>query len=278
MSDTDPDSLININIFIIQKYIYLQEIRKRSDNKEFVDKNITGKHNSVQCDDQCIRSDNKKNIILILCIIAVFLAIFLEVVNVRKQIDNNIKDRTNNRGYWVYSAKSDVNNPNGLLKHVHRVLERIGYEKQTNETHWKLLWSFDYPFRVLYPNLHRLKPDQKVNHFPGTGFITNKVDLATSGSKYIPKAFKLPENKDIFLKYARDNKMALFLEKNNQHRGIYLKNISEIDLSSGESFVQEYIQKPFLVDGYKFDIGVYVVITSVNPLRVYWYKSDVLFR
>lgn len=141
-----------------------------------------------------------------------------------------------------------------------------------------MLWSHDYPFRALYPNLHRLKQSQRVNHFPGTGFITNKVDLATSDSKYIPKAFKLPKDKDEFLRYAHKNRKALFLEKHNQHRGVYLKNVSEIDLKSGESFVQEYVQKPFLVDGHKFDIGVYVALTSVNPLRVYYYKGDILFR
>lgn len=178
----------------------------------------------------------------------------------------------------MYSAYSDVENRNGLLKHVHLVLERLGYEKSTNRTPWTLLWSHDYPFRVLYPNLHRLKANQRVNHFPGTGFITNKVDLATSDSRFIPRAFKIPKNKEEFLKYAAENRNAVFLEKHNQHRGVYLRNVTEIDLSSGESFVQEYVQKPFLVDGHKFDIGVYVALTSVNPLRVYWYKGDVLFR
>lgn len=158
------------------------------------------------------------------------------------------------------------------------MLERIGYEKSTNQTPWLLFWSHDYPFRSLYPNMHRLKTHQKVNHFPGTGFITNKVDLATSDSKFIPKAFKIPKNTKEFLKYASENRNAVFLEKHNQHRGVYLKNVTAIDLSSGESFVQEYVQKPFLVDGHKFDIGVYVVLTSVDPLRVYWYKGDVLFR
>lgn len=212
------------------------------------------------------------------------MAITLEILHV--QNPRNMSHRgsggsTNVRplnNYWVYSAQSDVENKNGLLKHVHLVLDRIGYEKSTNETPWNLLWSHDYPFRALYPNMHKLKPNQKVNHFPGTGFITNKVDLATSDSKYIPKAFKLPQNKDDFLKYAKANPKSMFLEKHNQHRGVYLKNVSEIDVSSGESFVQEYVQKPFLVDGHKFDIGVYVALTSVNPLRVYWYKGDVLFR
>lgn len=158
------------------------------------------------------------------------------------------------------------------------MLERIGYEKSNNQTPWLLFWSHDYPFRSLYPNMHRLKIHQKVNHFPGTGFITNKVDLATSDLKFIPKAFKIPKNTKEFLRYASENRNAVFLEKHNQHRGVYLKNVTAIDLSSGESFVQEYVQKPFLVDGHKFDIGVYVVLTSVDPLRVYWYKGDVLFR
>jgi tubulin monoglycylase TTLL15 len=33
-----------------------------------------------------------------------------------------------------------------------------------------------------------------------------------------------------------------------------------------------------LVDGFKFDMGVYTIITSVDPLRVYIYWGDVLFR
>lgn len=217
------------------------------------------------------------NIFLMVCIIGVSLGLMLEIINVQNR-KSNTKDYVEKRKYWVYSAYNDVDNKNGLLKHVHIVLDRLGYEKSTNQTAWNLLWSHDYPFRSLYPNMHRLKSHQRINHFPGTGFITNKVDLATSDSTYIPQAYKLPKNKEEFLKYASRNKDALFLEKHNQHRGVYLKNVSEIDVASGESFVQEYVQKPFLVDGHKFDIGVYVVVTSVNPLRVYWYKGDVLFR
>lgn len=212
-----------------------------------------------------------------MCIIGVSLAILLEIINVQNRNSKHKEQMPQNR-YWVYSAYKNVDNREGILKHVHLVLNRINYIQTTNDTDWNLLWSHDYPFRSLYPNLHKLKSHQKVNHFPGTGFITNKVDLATSESEYIPKAFKLPKNKDEFLEYASINKDALFLEKHNQHRGISLKNVTEIDFESGESFVQEFVQKPFLVDGHKFDIGVYVVITSVNPLRAYWYKGDVLFR
>lgn len=43
-------------------------------------------------------------------------------------------------------------------------------------------------------------------------------------------------------------------------------------------YMQEFISNPFLIDGHAFDIGVYVLITSINPLRIYRWKSDILLR
>lgn len=123
-----------------------------------------------------------------------------------------------------------------------------------------------------------LKPHQKVNHIPGCGFITNKVDLSTSKLKYIPSAFKLPENKEEFKEYAEKNPEKLFVVKHHQHRHIKIKKISDINLSDNLTFIQEFIDNPLLVDGHKFDIGVYTIITSINPLRVYIYYGDILFR
>lgn len=68
------------------------------------------------------------------------------------------------------------------------------------------------------------------------------------------------------------------MQKSNHHRGIQILNVQELDLSANGTFVQEYVDRPLLVDGYKFDIGVYTTLTSVEPLRVYIYEGDVLFR
>lgn len=175
--------------------------------------------------------------------------------------------------YWVYGR----NPTGGHLLHVHNVLQRLGVDQVGNNTDdWDLLWAHDYPFRKL--NLYRLKPHQLVNHFPGSGYITNKVDLSTTENKYIPKAFKLPSEEDKFRQYAQDNPKKRFVQKNNQHRHIQIKKMEEIDFGNNETFIQEYIDDPLLVDGHKFDIGVYTVITSVDPLRVYIYKGDILFR
>ena len=38
-----------------------------------------------------------------------------------------------------------------------------------------------------------MKAGQKVNKLPGSGFVTNKVNLATSGLDHIPPAWKIPD-------------------------------------------------------------------------------------
>ena len=35
----------------------------------------------------------------------------------------------------------------------------------------------------------------------------------------------------------------------------------------------EYLNDPLLVDDYKFDLRVYVALTSLNPLRIYVYDE-----
>ncbi|XP_047139677.1 tubulin polyglutamylase ttll6 isoform X3 [Hydra vulgaris] len=36
---------------------------------------------------------------------------------------------------------------------------------------------------------------------------------------------------------------------------------------------QQYLSRPFLIDGFKFDLRIYVVVTSCDPLRIFVYKD-----
>ena len=38
----------------------------------------------------------------------------------------------------------------------------------------------------------------------------------------------------------------------------------------------QYVDNPLLIDGYKFDLRIYVGLMSINPLRIYIYEDGLV--
>lgn len=172
---------------------------------------------------------------------------------------------------WVHADDLQMDH----LKHVTSVFSRIGYRHGNASDNWDVLWVHDYPYTdsQLNHQLTNLRWHQKVNHFPGIGWITSKVVLATCGLSFTPKAFKMPEHKVQFLEYIKNHPKKKWMQKSNTHRGVQIKTAKELNLTNPNNFIQEYIDNPYLIDGRIFDLNIYATLTSVEPLRVYVYDT-----
>ncbi|KAI9204470.1 tubulin-tyrosine ligase family-domain-containing protein [Polychytrium aggregatum] len=142
-----------------------------------------------------------------------------------------------------------------------------------------------------------MEPYQKINHFPGMHEICRKDHLARNLNRmsrifpkkynFFPKTFILPlEWADFKLAHKARRRKGVWIAKPDhgcQGKGIFLFNSpKEISSVMGSQhvvqghnniIVQAYLNRPYLMDGFKFDLRVYALVTSADPLRVFMFKD-----
>ncbi|XP_072042563.1 probable tubulin polyglutamylase ttll-15 [Amphiura filiformis] len=159
---------------------------------------------------------------------------------------------------------------------VQRVFSARGYQRTEDMNSTSILWTHTYPYQVdpqsrpLHEMVLAMNPEQTINHFPGMEPIFNKHIFSTSmKSKYIPKTFLLPNQKREFLQEMNNTgETRLWMKKNFNHRGNVLKEAKDHDLNQ-KSLIQQFIGNQFTVAGHAIQIGVRVILTSVEPMRAY---------
>ncbi|KAL7025475.1 hypothetical protein ACKWTF_013490 [Chironomus riparius] len=179
------------------------------------------------------------------------------------------------------STKSYDTSIYNIIKNVSTQLNHSVIADSNENGTWHLIWSYEYIFDR-FPNSIRfmkLKPYQMVNHFPGFTFLTNKLHMSVSTTqRFIPSAFNFPSLKNEFLYYAKLFPTNHFVVKNMDRGGIEIVPFEKINFGMGSwSYMQLFIES-LLIERHAFDIGIYVLITSVEPLRIYKWNQDVLIR
>uniref|UniRef100_A0A8C8SVK2 Tubulin tyrosine ligase like 2 n=1 Tax=Pelusios castaneus TaxID=367368 RepID=A0A8C8SVK2_9SAUR len=166
-------------------------------------------------------------------------------------------------------------------------------EQEQDEADWNLYWQ-NSPFRLTD---HRsIKPWQRLNHYPETVRITRKDYLARhlkrmkgiygpSLYEFSPVAFIMPND---YVKFIAEYTK----ERQSQGKKPSYWICKPVDLSRGRGIlifqdikdfvydcmviVQKYISNPLLISGYKWDLRLYVCVTSFCPLTIYTYEEGLV--
>ena len=160
----------------------------------------------------------------------------------------------------------------------------------TDGDDWSLFWSF-HPHAASV--LHRVDPDQRLNHFPGVMSLHRKDHLALQlqadartrgeeGPAFLPDTHLLPEGADAWRAAARREPDAVWILKPVNElagRGIALVRGPDADLPEAPGWViQRYVDDPLLLPGdqHKHALRVFAVITALEPLVVYVHPQPIV--
>uniref|UniRef100_X1ZPC2 Tubulin--tyrosine ligase-like protein 5 n=1 Tax=Capitella teleta TaxID=283909 RepID=X1ZPC2_CAPTE len=152
-----------------------------------------------------------------------------------------------------------------------------------NSNDFNLLWTGSH----LKPYVLRsLQEFQKINHFPRSYEITRKDRLfkniqrlqQTKGFKnfdFIPSSYIIPSEFQEFCSAFLKDKGPYIVKPiaSSRGRGIFLINHAEQVPLDETMIVSKYVPNPLVIDGFKFDIRLYVAVTSYDPLIIYLYEE-----
>ena len=145
-------------------------------------------------------------------------------------------------------------------------------------------------------DLFLLDDQVRVNRLPGVNSITCKLELAQNHKTFqqrfgkevfdfVPETVSLSETGLRSLRDDREDKgparKVWIVKPLNSFRGmgIFLTDRPQdlpLPTNGREFLMQNYLTTPYLIKGHKFDLRLYVLLTGVDPLRVFLYKDGLV--
>ncbi|GET86651.1 tubulin-tyrsoine ligase-like protein [Leishmania tarentolae] len=181
---------------------------------------------------------------------------------------------------------------------IRKIAEEMGFEIQAtedelNEYKFNLCWS-DTVLSLM--RLVRLRNWQRTNHFPSMYLLCRKGHLSTTLGKmrrklpshfaYFPRTWSMRSERVQFTQYltaVRQRRiLKYFILKPNsgcQGRGIVVARdpLTALDEHILDNYiVQEYVHRPLLLEGKKFDLRVYVLLTSIRHPSIFLFNDGLV--
>lgn len=157
-----------------------------------------------------------------------------------------------------------------------------------DEKNWDTCWYTGMPDEDVF---EKLDAGKSINHVPGNNALTIKSNLyetltnarhrlegteMASRFDFFPETFAMPDDYTRFLATARAEEDQLWIKKPknlSRGRGIDMVRHPTTVPFDSEWIMQRYLGNPHLCKGRKYVLRCYVLVTSVEPLRVYWYQD-----
>lgn len=170
---------------------------------------------------------------------------------------------------------------------VKNVIARSGFVASTKRREWIGYWGKHMKASAF----RNIQSHQKVNHFPGTFEIgrkdklwknLNKAQIKYSKKEYdfVPLTFCLPSEWKTFKRYWDEtgHKQKWIIKPPASARGIGIKVIHKINQIPRKRsiIIQRYLANPYLINGRKFDLRLYVYVSSYDPLCIYIYDNGLV--
>ncbi|XP_030855509.1 tubulin polyglutamylase TTLL5 isoform X2 [Strongylocentrotus purpuratus] len=167
---------------------------------------------------------------------------------------------------------------------IRQLLHKHGFhEVHPNSSDFNLMWIGSH---VKPYTLRSFTDFQKINHFPRSYEITRKDRLYKNfqrmqhakGSRhfdFLPQTFCCPSEYDDLVA-AHNKERGTWIVKpvaSSRGRGIFLVNSPQNVPLDAAYVACRYLNNPLLIDGFKFDLRLYVAVTSYDPLRIYLYEE-----
>ena len=202
--------------------------------------------------------------------------------NLSKEIENNDNPKKNFvKTILKKSIMINTSKVRSEYKLIKRLIEKNNWRETTIGLQGDILWSGldiddeDFAKEIL---INRLPGMKELCKKKSTGFVLNKFyEYFPNDFKFFPRTFLYPEDFDKFKKLFKKKENKVFIVKptsGTQGDGIVLiKKIADIPANKYGPIkpyvIQRYIHKPLIIDQKKFDLRLYVLISSLNPLISY---------
>lgn len=151
---------------------------------------------------------------------------------------------------------------------------------------WDVYWTLRFPEPAF---CRRMKRYQCVNHFSGMHEICRKdllaknllamQKLAPEQYDFFPPSWVFPYDYNLAIDYARSHPNTIYILKpvrGSMGRGIEMTRTLRDSMRYDRIVCQVYMKEPLLLDRFKFDLRVYVLVASVEPLRIYVYNEGLV--